>query len=458
MYSINELLIGYEKKAFSPVEIAKYYLEKANKHKDLNAFIRITEEIALKQAEISEKRLAAGQAGLLEGIPLSYKDNIYVKGIPATSGSFVDRELVPLTDASIVHILQQQGAVMTGKTNMHEFAFGITNNNPFYDPARNPWNPDYISGGSSGGSAVSVAAGLSAGSIGTDTGGSVRIPASCCGLTGLKPTYGLLDTKGVTPISGSLDHTGPIARNVDDLSIMMQALTNKQYRSNAENLNGWRIGVPKTFFIEKIEPEVLHTYKEALKKLEDLGALLIEVDVPSVKEAGPLTFTIAIAEAGFVHKERIAGQLGEYGPDVKQVMETAPSITAIEYIEAMHRKKKITEACNQLLEDIDLLATPTLPALPQPIGQEELTFNAEAEPIFNCMIRYTSYFNLTGHPALNLPAGLSNEGLPIGIQFVSGKYKEKMLIKAGSVFERHYLGDFYKKRNSLCVERNLSAL
>src|SRR5690625_3661248 len=210
LYTMQELLDGYRAKTFSPVEIAKTLIEKAKTHHDLNAFITITEEIALKQAEIAEKKWQLGEAGALEGIPISYKDNIHTKGITTTSGSKVDENFIPDNNADVVRALNQAGAVMIGKNNLDEYAFGITNDNPFYGAAKNPWQTDFMSGGSSGGSAVAVAAGLSVAAMGSDTGGSIRIPAASCGLVGLKPTYGLLSGKGITPVAWSLDTPSPI--------------------------------------------------------------------------------------------------------------------------------------------------------------------------------------------------------------------------------------------------------
>lgn len=224
----------------------------------------MTEETALNQAKIAESRWSIGQAGKLEGIPLSYKDNIYVKGIPATSGSIIDRDFVPTENAPVIQKLQNEGAVMIGKTNMHEFAFGITNNNPLRT-CEEPLESRLYFRGSSGGSAVSVAANLSAASIGTDTGGSIRIPASCCGLIGLKPTHGLINNSGTTLISWSMDHTGPIAKNTADLALVMEAMTNTSYTYENTTLKGWRIGIPSTYFTDRMEPEILEVYKDTLK-------------------------------------------------------------------------------------------------------------------------------------------------------------------------------------------------
>lgn len=453
MYTIKELLAGYGSKEFSPVEVTRQYVEQTKKTEHLNAFITVTEEIAMKQAEIAEKRWLMGEAGPLEGIPLSYKDNYHTKNVLSTSGSKVDKDFVPKKHAVLVEASNQAGAVMIGKTNMHEFAFGITNNNPFYGPARNPWNPDYIPGGSSGGSAVSVLANSSVASLGTDTGGSIRIPASCCGLVGLKPTKGLLSTEGVTPISPNLDQTGPITRTVDDLIIIMNALLQQSAQENKYPLTDWkgiRVGVPTNYFNEQIEAEVAQAFEKTLAQLEELGAVLVEVEVPHTDKALGLTFTLATSDAGYTHKERIAAQsLDAYGDDVRHVLESSQGINAVDYIEAIEWQREISRAFDQLMEKIDIFVAPTLPALPKPIGQETVTINDKEEPIFNCMIRYTSYFNLTGHPALSVPVALSGDQLPIGVQFVGKKLNESFLMELAKVYEEKFLHDFYKKREQV---------
>lgn len=447
MYSIKQLLEGYENKTFSPVEITKDYIERAKRNEDLNAYISLTEDVALQQAKIAEMKWQLGDAGTLEGIPLSYKDNYHSKGIRSTSGSKIDQDFIPDKDADIIHKMNQEGAVMIGKNNLHEFAFGITNNNPFYGPAKNPWNKELTPGGSSGGSAVAVATDLSVASLGTDTGGSIRIPAASCGLVGLKPTEGLLSRGGITPISDSLDHVGPITRDINDLTTMMEALTGNDYTmQERQDLRGVKIGVPKAFFNEKIEADVLASYEATIEQLEQLGAHLVEVDVPFAEESVPHIFTLAIAEGGFTHRYRLVDHLEDYGPDVKHVMEASQSILSADYLVALERKREIANACDALLEQVDFIITPTTPAQPKPIGQESVNWDGEEEPIFDCMIRYASYFNLTGHPAISLPVGLQN-GVPVGVQLVAAKGEERDLLAVSKVYEDHYLREFYADRN-----------
>lgn len=449
MFTIKELLNGYKKKEFSPVEITKQYVERANKHKDLNAFVTITEDVALEQAKIAEQKWQMNDAGRLEGIPLSYKDNIYTKNVRTTSASKVDENFVPNEHADIIKRLNNDGAVMVGKNNMHEFAFGITSNNPFYGAVKNPWNTELIPGGSSGGSAVSVATYSSVGSIGTDTGGSIRIPAAMCGLVGLKPTQDLLPKKGFTNISWSLDHSGPISRNIDDLSILMNVLTDgnvQLYDNIADDLRGVKIGVPNNFFTEQIEEPLRKSFNETLEQLEKLGAHLIEVEVPNASDAIPLTFTLAISEGGYTHRDRKQTSLDHYGEDVHHVMTSSDGIPALDYIHALQQQIVIGQKVDELFDHIDVLATPTLPALPKPIGQEEVHFGDITEPIFDCMIRYTSFFNLTGHPAISIPTAVVND-LPVGIQLASAKWQDSKLMSISKTIENNLLTDFYKVRD-----------
>ena len=280
--TIQEMKAGFSNKDFSPVEVTRYYLKRIEDFTELNAFITVTSEQALKQASIAEQKYLAGeQTGILEGIPISYKDNLYTKGVRTTNGSKIDESFIPDVDAGIVTRLHREGAINLGKLNMHEYAFGITSNNPFYGAVKNPWNTEYTPGGSSGGSAVAVALSLGAASIGTDTAGSIRIPAASTGIVGLKPTHGLIDATNVTHISWTLDHIGPLTKNMSDLGIMMDAMTGDTYSDSlTRDIRGLRVGVPNNYFNELIESNTAKLYTEALENLEKLGAILIEIDIP----------------------------------------------------------------------------------------------------------------------------------------------------------------------------------
>ncbi|KMY55261.1 amidase [Bacillus sp. FJAT-27231] len=449
--TIRELKAHYQKKELSPVEVTNSYLERINQYKDLNAYITVCADQALKQAEISEKKFLANDVtGILEGIPLSYKDNLYTKGIRTTSGSKIEENFIPETDAGAVHTLQREGAINLGKASLHEYAFGITSNNPFYGPVRNPWNKAYTPGGSSGGSGAAVAASLCMASIGTDTGGSIRIPAASCGIVGLKPTYNLVDATGVTNISWSLDHVGPLTRNVDDLAMMMEALTGLSYSDYLqEDIRGLRVGVPVHYFNEHIDKEILALYQEALNHLASLGAVLIEIDVPFTANDLALVSVLAISEAGFVHENSLNTAIDQFGVDVRAAVEASRTFSALDYIKALKRKAEITEQFEKLFQQIDVMASPTLPATAQKIGVEEFEIDGRREPTFDAMIRYPSVFNLTGQPALSLPIGLTKNGLPAGLQLAAASFNEKLLIRAGYAYEQAFLQEFYQTREAL---------
>ncbi|MFL1676295.1 amidase [Paenibacillus dendritiformis] len=451
--SIRQLLNGYKHKLFSPVEITRDYLrEIKNCDPVYNAYITVTKERALRKAKRLEKKWNRGKnTGLLCGIPLSYKDNLATKGVRTTNGSEIYRSFVPDRTAAVIRRANKEKAIMLGKTNMHEFALGITSNNPHYGPVRNPWNIEYSPGGSSGGSAAAVAANLSVASIGTDTGGSVRIPAASCGIAGLKPTYGTLPTSGVDFVSWTMDHVGPLAANMEDLAIMMDALTGKDYsRYLIENIRGMRIGVPFHFFNEHIEEETLRLYREALAALEELGAVLVDVDTSFLYGYQEYGLTIAAAEAGYVHRDDIACCLAEMGADVRAILESSRGITSLQYITALHKKEEYTKAFKRIFKQVDVLATPTLPIPPRRIGVESVTFGSYTENIFDAMTRYTEIFNLTGMPALTLPCGITEqEQLPVGLQLIADHDREYRLIRIGYTYEQSELGGYYRKRDQI---------
>ncbi|MCR2822789.1 amidase [Lederbergia panacisoli] len=448
--SIRSLKEGYQKKQFSPVEITKMYLDRIHHLQDLNAYITVTEDIALQQAKIAEKKYLAGQTGILEGIPLSYKDNLNTKGIRTTSGSKVDENFIPNEDAGVVRTLQREGAINLGKVNMHEFAFGITSNNPFYGPVKNPWNKEYTPGGSSGGSGAAVAASLSVASIGTDTAGSIRIPAASCGVIGLKPTHDLVDATGVKHISWTLDHIGPLTKNMDDLAIMMEAMTGTNYTAClTEDIRGLRIGVPKNYFNEGIDGNTFALFEKVLKDLESLGAILIEIDIPYSLDDLAMSFAIGLSEAGFVHEETILSAMDSFGLDVKASLENSHAIPAIDYIKALKRKVQLNLGIEQLFEKVDIIATPTTPITPQKIGEEMLEINGNQDSVYHTMIRLPAIFNVTGHPALSIPCGLAENGLPVGLQLAAAQNNERVLIHSGYSYEQAFLKSFYAKRDSI---------
>ncbi|PLR78951.1 amidase [Bacillus sp. V3-13] len=450
--SIREIINGYKVKEFSPVEIFEEYVKQTKTlNPKLNAFITINEEKGFQQAVRSEKKILAGEdIGVLEGIPISYKDSIDTKGILTTSGSPIHKNRIPESNAHVVKMLQTEGAVNIGKTNMYEFGFGITSKNPFFGDIKNPWNASVTAGGSSGGSAVAVAANLCMGSIGTDTAGSIRVPSSCCGVVGLKPTHDLINMNGI-PLSNTLDHAGPIARNVEDLAIMMEAITKKPFEKNCiRDIRGMRIGVPRQYFNEWMDINVTKFYNEALRTLENLGAILIEIDIPYVEDPRDVAHVIATSEVGYVHSDLIKSSLCQYSEGAKKTFDKSKSISAHAYIESLNKRVQMTREITSLFEFVDILVTPTIPVLPTDIGLDELMLGGEMESVDECLIRFTCLFNITGHPALSIPCGLfKNESIPIGLQLIANQYREDLLIKTAYSYEQASLLEFYKKREEI---------
>lgn len=452
--SIDEIRRGYKNKDLSPVEVTELFIKRIENQKDLNAYITICPERALEQAKIAEQKMMLENAalGVLEGIPISYKDLIHTKNIRTTSGSLIYKDFIPSTNAKVVDRLESEGAINLGKTNLPEFTYAITCNNPHYGPTKNPWNRQFSPGGSSGGSAVAVAANLSMASIGTDTGGSIRIPAASCGIIGLKPTYGYVDKTGVRKNAWTLDHVGPLTKNMVDLAIMMEALTGHQYKSHCTNdIRGLRVGVPKNYFNEFIDEEVYKLYLKSLEKFEEMGAILIEVDVPLTEADTHQLLTVSSSESGYINKENVVKHTDKMGPYIRSLIEPARSITAFEYIEGLERKKQITKDFEKIFENINILATPTLPTTPKETGiDKDIILDGEEKDLMEHMIRFVSVFNFTEQPALSIPCGLTSAGLPVGLQLIANPYQEAILIKAGYAFEQGYLSDFYKERDLVC--------
>lgn len=449
---ISQLFNGYRNKEFSPTEITKKYFSRIEKNLELNAYITLSADKALQQAEISEKKIMAGEVlGALEGIPLSIKDNIETKDIVTTNGSKVLKNSIPNENAYVVERVLSEGAINLGKTNLPEFVFGVTGNNPHYGYTKNPWNHNYSPGGSSAGSAAAIAANLCVASIGTDTTGSIRIPASSCGLVGLKPTFSYINTKGVKPHSWSLDNVGPLAKNVTDIAWMMEALTGDQYKKYCmEDIKGVRIGVPKNYFNENIDQDVMELFENSLLLLEKQGAILIEIDIPfsnaDIEQLSHLVFS----ETAYSHRKNIEKYGHLIGDYIKNLLSPGFSATSFEYINGFKTKKKIERDFDKMFETIDVLATPTLPVPPPKLETTDIHINDFVEDILDSMTRYVQVFNFSNQPAMSIPCGITTDYLPVGMQLAARSYEDQLLIKVGYAFEQSNLNDFYSKREKIC--------
>ncbi|MCT2537150.1 amidase [Aquibacillus koreensis] len=453
-WTIQRLQEGYRSKEFSPVEVTKQYLEQIYaSNPRYNAFITITEELALNQAKVLERKMIAGyDLGKMFGIPISFKDIISTKGILTTNGSYIDRDNIPGENAPVVQQMAASDGITLGKNNLHEFAFGLTSNNPHYGAVRNPWNTNKTPGGSSGGSAAAVVANTSVVSFGTDTGASIRVPASSCGIVGLKPTRGLISTKDVTGISWTLDHVGPLTANMTDLAIVMDSLTNKTYLEQSQSdVKGLKVGIPSSYFNEKVDSESYEIFEQSIKALENLGAIIVKVDLPELKENQDVGFIIALSETSFLHQQNIKNKIDQYGSDVKAIMASATGFTATDYLNSLNVIKGYTKQFEEVFKDIDVMATLTMPNTPQDIGVDEIMVNGINEDLFNYMTRNTFIFNMIGFPALSIPCGIAENGLPVGLQLAALPHREDLLMKTGFAFEKDQLEDFYQIRDSKCV-------
>jgi aspartyl-tRNA(Asn)/glutamyl-tRNA(Gln) amidotransferase subunit A len=431
---VSRLLSRFE---LSSEELVRSHLDRAEKLSDLNAFISLLPEEAMAEARRLDGMRRRGEVlGPLHGIPITAKDLVWSKGHRTTSGSKIDADFVPDRDAPALASLRAQGAVLLGKTNLHEFAYGVSNVNPHYGAARNPWDRTRISGGSSGGSAVALASGVGFGSIGTDTGGSIRIPSSLCGIVGLKPTYGRISRDGVTPLSWSLDHVGPMARTAEDAAVLYEAMAGEAVEARepagARPLRDLKVGLHARHFFENLAPDVEASVRSALTGLESLGASMVELDVPEIELQGACRNTIAFAEASCYHEKNIRTRPEDYGDDTRELLRLGLLIPATDYLAALRARRLIFGAFRKAFEAIDVLVAPSTPAAAPPIGAPVLE---NGEELRSGLLRLAGPFNTTGFPALSLPCGFTGNGLPIGLQLAGAPRRERLLLRVARAFE-----------------------
>lgn len=441
-------------KKLSSVEVTQRYLERiASYDPVLNAYITICADDVLEAAKTADQQLASGQAkGVLQGIPIALKDLFFTREAPTTAGSKVLQDSFPQEDAVVWKRLKDAGALLLGKTNLHEFAYGTTTENPHYGAVHNPWDLMRIAGGSSGGSAAAVAADLAPAALGTDTGGSIRIPAACSGVVGVKPTYGLVSKRGVLPLAYSLDHVGPMTRSIRDAALLLQLIAGydvedpstvqrekEQYdRLLGTSLRGLRIGYDESFFFAQTDEQVKQRVRAVLKLCEEAGAMLEMVDVPMIYEVATYQAIVISSEALLVHEKWLAESAVLYGEDVRQRLASGQQYTAVDYARAVEFRDRFRRAMTQLFLQIDVLITPTIPFTATPIGDYEVLVGEEPQAIRPNLTRFTNPFNLSGLPALSLPCGHSEQGLPIGVQLVGAPFSEARLFQVGSYLEQAF--------------------
>src|SRR6266404_3917578 len=455
--SISEAAELLRQKKISPVDLATACLDRVERRNPvLNAFITVTREGALAQARAAEDEIQRGQwRGPLHGIPIGLKDLIDTAGVRTTCGSALFADRVPTEDAEVVQRLKRAGAVLLGKQNLQEFAYGGTSASSHFGAVHNPWNPKHIAGGSSGGSAAAVAAGMCFGAIGSDTGGSIREPAAFCGVVGLKPTYGRVSTRGVFPLSWSLDHVGPICRNVRDAALMLEAIagydvldvtcvdwpTEKYANALSSKTDfriGVRIGVARQPFFEDLDRDIELAINEAIEVIRRMSLEIREVDLPSVPTA------VQAPEVYAVHENYYANSPELYRPWMRERLAQAATADTVAYVADRFALERVRRTVNDVFAEVDLLITPTTPV--PPITIEEAS-NMSPAPAGEVWLRNTRPFNAYGLPTISIPTGFTSAGLPIGLQIAGPRFGEGRVLAFAHAFEQST--DWHKRAPTL---------
>jgi aspartyl-tRNA(Asn)/glutamyl-tRNA(Gln) amidotransferase subunit A len=405
----------------------------------LNAFILVMAEEARRQAGDADRELAEGRdRGPLHGIPASVKDLFDIGGAPTTAASRVRDGHVAGHDAPSIRRLRQAGAVLIGKTNLHEFAFGTTNEDSAFGPARNPHDTSRSPGGSSGGSAASVAAGMALASLGSDTGGSIRIPAAACGIVGLKPTYDEIPLDGVVPLSRILDHAGPLTRTVTDAWHVYHALIGRPEPSPlaAAPIADLCLAVPRPYFCDLLDDEIRAAFEVSLDALRAAGARIDETTIGNARHIAPIYLHIVFGDAAAYHAPTLETMPDRYTAPVRMRLETARYVLAEDYVRALAGREILRQQVDTALSGCDALALPTLPIPAPSLGAASVRVGSTHEPVRNLMLRLTQLFNLTGHPAISLPCGRTSAGLPCGLQLVGVRGETEGLLRVARAVER----------------------
>ncbi|MGW4426969.1 amidase [Streptomyces tendae] len=432
----------------SPVELVDSVLERIGRTEPrLQAYVTVTAERARRAARTAEDDIAAGRhRGPLHGVPMGLKDLIDVAGIATSASSRVRADHRAEESSTVAARLEAAGAVLVGKTHTHEFAYGLTT-----PQTRNAWHTGRVAGGSSGGSAVAVAAGTATFALGTDTGGSIRVPAALNGVVGLKPTYGLVPRHGVTSLSWSLDHVGPITRTVEDAALVLAALAGHDPRDPASltapatryrppagtDLTGLRVGVPRNYYFDHVDPEVETAVRDAIDRFEALGARLVEVEIPMTRYIQATQWGLMVPEATAYHERTLRTVPELYRADVRVLLEAGELMPAGDYLRAQRSRTLMRREWAAVLREVDLIAAPTVPATAVEAGQETITWaDGTTEAVSDAYVRLSSPANITGVPSLSLPVGHDTTGLPIGMQLLGRPFGEPVLLRAGHAYEQ----------------------
>ena len=450
---LAELGRRVKRREVSPAELVRETLARIERvDRQLNSYITVVREQALADARVAEKEIQSGTyRGPLHGLPLAVKDIFATRGVRTTAGSKILRDWIPDYDASAVARLQRAGAILIGKTNLHEFSYGVTSDNPHFGAVHNPWDLKRIPGGSSGGSGAAVAASLCAAALGSDTGGSIRIPAAICGVVGLKPTYGRVSRHGVIPLAWSLDHVGPITRTVEDAAILLNELAGHDEKdpTSAErpvpdyakvltsSVRGVRLGIPQQYFDEHVDPEISRAVRGAIAMLEGLGALTVPVNLSHLEHCPAMAAHLTLVEAASYHESNMRKRVADYGDEPRLKLEAGRYLLATDYVKSQRARALLEQAFAKAFAQVDVLVTPTLPAFPQPIGELYVQSGDLREYVVDAFTRFTVPFNLTGLPAISLPCGFNATNLPIGLQIAGKAFAEAMVLRVAHAYQSH---------------------
>jgi aspartyl-tRNA(Asn)/glutamyl-tRNA(Gln) amidotransferase subunit A len=452
--SMTELAGLIAGKQVSPVEVVRAHLDRiAALDGTLKSFITVCADAAMEAARGAEAAMGrGGPAGPLHGVPIGLKDLFNTAGVRTTGGSRILADSVPSSDATVVSRLRGAGAIVLGKLNMHEFAYGPEGLNEHYGHARNPWDAGEprVAGGSSSGSGAAVAAGLAPGALGSDTGGSVRIPASLCGITGLKPTYGRVSRAGVLPLAWSMDHVGPMARTAADCALMLGAMAGYDAADPSTSVlpvpdygaaltgdvRGLRVGLLRASFLESADAEVAAAVEGAARTLAGLGALVDEVSLEHVGHVPAASFAVLAAEALAYHAGWLRTRSSEYGRDVRERLRLGVAVSGADYVRGQQVRALVRGAVDQALARRDLLLAPTTPIPAPTLGQTDVVIRGQTADVRASLIRFTRPFNLSGHPACSLPCGTTSTGLPVGMQLVGRPFDEATVLRAADAWQR----------------------
>lgn len=448
--SLTEASRAVRARELSPVELTESVLSRiAAVEGRLGAYVTVAADAALAAAVRAEREISgSGPRGPLHGIPMALKDLIDAEGMPTTASSHVRAGHVAERDSRVAERLGAAGAVLLGKTHTHEFAYGLTT-----PQTNNAWDHSRVAGGSSGGSAVAVAAGGATFAMGTDTGGSIRVPAALNGVVGLKPTYGLVPRTGVTSLSWSLDHVGPLTRTVQDVALVLSATAGHDPRDPASvsgpmldpfpggDLRGLKVGVPRNHYFDRVAPEVEESVRGAIERLAELGAELVDVEIPMARYVQAVQWGLMVPEATAYHERSLRATPDLYAADVRILLEAGELTSAGDYLRAQRARTLMRDAWARMFDGIDVLAAPTVPMTATEAGQEAVEWaDGTTEAVSDSYVRLCAPANITGVPALTLPVGHDRAGLPIGMQLMARPFHDATVLRVGRVYEESVAG------------------